>query len=122
MNAGGPSIGTWKSWTQIDTVVSKNLTGMAINVNGYIKYASGLLMQWVSLFNSETFSSEYKDIPWPISFSSAHGYCTVVSTSSTNRTSDTYSIQNANSNAASIRVFPSPSTNYLKCSLFSIGY
>lgn len=58
----------WTQWQQQEAIVAKSL-----NPNGYIKYASGIILQWgaIVLNANET----YKTKTLPILFSTAFAIC-----------------------------------------------
>ena len=60
----------WTSWRTIEQIITKS-----ININGYIKYASGLILQWgrTKIANPTFAENVYRElIILPISFSSNH--------------------------------------------------
>ena len=54
--------GVWTPWKQQEAIIAKSL-----GRNGYIEYASGLILQW----GGETVVNGSKTIPYPISFTSS---------------------------------------------------
>jgi hypothetical protein len=64
MFAGGEDIGKWNAWKQQEQIVAKSL-----GTNGYIKYASGLVMQWGVVGFTESGS---KEVSLPIGFSTSY--------------------------------------------------
>lgn len=60
------------SWNNNDLGGSA-IVAKSLGANGYIKYASGLIVQWGSVSNAEAFSGIYESlITFPVSFSNAN--------------------------------------------------
>ena len=93
----------WTPWQQQDAIVAKSLG----EANGYITYASGLILQWGSLrsFDSGDGTNTWLSKPLPILFSNG-SYC-IVATNANNiigevrvapRTQNTYSVSRSSTN------------------------
>lgn len=64
---------SWSNWQQQEAIVAKSL-----NTNGYIKYASGLIIQWGKV--SPTSDTTYElDVHLPISYTSSSTYAVFAS-------------------------------------------
>jgi len=63
---GYSAYGTWNPWLQNEAIVTKSLSG----ANGYIKYASGLIMQWGTNDMAQNWDANNNiiTITFPISF------------------------------------------------------
>lgn len=75
----------WTQWQQQEAIVSKSLS-----TNGYIKYASGLVMQWGVAIVSMAEVGIKKNIALPIGFTDS--WKNLVYSKSNNDTRNTYSI------------------------------